>query len=120
MNSIDQYAVFEEFEARHAIIGYENGCLCVLGCVCIKPGSNLNHYIRVSSMFLLFVGKWQLTSGYLSREQLVRVLNLTASNLNVSNTPLMLSRWLASTHAIVAATAAMILVLNMISVCDVC
>ena len=37
----------------------------------------------------------RLTSGYLSREQLVLVLNLTVSNLKVSKMPPMLSRWLA-------------------------
>ena len=37
----------------------------------------------------------RLTSGYLSREQLVLVLNLTTSNLKVSKMPPMLSRWLA-------------------------
>ena len=41
----------------------------------------------------------QLTSGYLSREQLVRVLNLTESKSKVSNLPSVLSRWLIALAA---------------------
>ena len=47
-----------------------------------------------------------LTSGCLSREQLVLVLNLTESKEKVSKIPLVLSRWLAEAPEKTVASAA--------------
>ena len=49
-----------------------------------------------------------LTSGYLSREQLVRVLNLTSSKVKLSNAPFMLSKWLPALAKVTAALNATI------------
>ena len=46
MDSVDELALIEELNARHALGGYQNWRLCELGSICVEPCSDLSIAVK--------------------------------------------------------------------------